>query len=588
MSSNNPQELAALFEKIAQLLELQGENPFKVRAYLRAARSLEQLREPLELLIREERLGSIEGIGKNIEEKIKEFSLTGRLLIYDELNAQFPPSLLELFEIQGLGAKKIRLLYQKLQICSLEDLEKACLHSQIAMLPGFGPKSAENIEQGILFYKKNLGKFRLDQVLSLAKKIVPTLEASPDVLRCQIAGSLRRWKETIGDLDLIVSSRNPTAVMALFLEHALVAEVLMKGATKSSVRLKNDLGESMLQCDLRVVKPEEFPFALLYFTGSREHNIRLRSRALEFGWSLNEYSLSAQEGAPPPPLIEEEEDIYHALKLDFIAPELREDRGEVSAAALRELPELLEWPQLCGTFHCHTRASDGKNTIVEMAEAAQELGLDYLGIADHSKSSLQAHGLSEERLFEQIEEIRIFNQSSRGIHLFAGIECDILKDGRLDFSDAILSKLDYVVASVHSSFQLDECTMTNRILRAMENPYITMIGHLSGRLLFSREPYALNIPTILDAAAATKTWIELNASPYRLDLDWRWWSLAKEKGVRCVINPDAHHTSGFQHLRLGVHSARKGGLRREEVINTLPLEKIGEALKLKRTMITSS
>lgn len=577
--------VAAILEKMAQLLELKGESPFKVRAYLHAARSLEHLCEPLELLIKENRLGALEGIGKALEEKIVELVNTGTLACYEELRSHFPPSLFELFKIQGLGAKKIHLLHKELHIDSINDLEKKCLSGEVALLPGFGKKSAENFQKAIAFYHRHVGRFRLDEVSLLASVLIRDLQTHPAVGQCQSAGSFRRRKESIGDLDLLVSSNNSTEVIAFFLTHPLVSEIIMQGPTKVSVRLKNKEGESGIQCDLRIVKPQEFPFALLYFTGSKEHNIRLRSRALERGWSLNEYAFTPQKEASLPPHIHTEEEIYHSLGLDFIPPELREDHGEIALASLKKLPKLIEWSQLKGTFHCHTKASDGENTLLEMAEAAAELGLEYLGIADHSKSSVQAHGLHEKELLMQIQEIAIWNQSGKDIHLFAGTECDILREGDLDFSNEILSQLDYVVASVHSSFTLGEKAMTDRVIRAMENPYVTMIGHLTGRLLFSREPYAINIPAVLEAAAATKTFIELNANPYRLDLDWRWWRQATEKGVRCVINPDAHSVSGLQHLRFGVDIARKGGLTKEDVVNTFSLKKMYNILKIKRSKI---
>jgi DNA polymerase (family 10) len=576
--------VAIILERIAQLLELKGENPFKVRAYLHAARSLERLSKPLEELVREHSIGSIEGIGKALEEKILELVHTGDLAYYKELRAEFPTSLFELFDLQGLGAKKIRHLYEELHIDSIDALEKACLCGKIALLPGFGEKSATNFQKAIALYRRGIGKFRLDQVTLLAAILMGDLRAHPAVGQCESAGSFRRRKEAIGDLDLLVSSRDPKEVASFFTQHPLVAETIMQGPTKISVHLKDEEGESGLQCDLRIVTPKEFPFALLYFTGSKEHNIRLRSRALEQGWSLNEYAFTHQNDAATPPKMESEEDIYSSLGLQFIPPELREDRGEIALAAQNKIPKLIESHQLKGTFHCHTNASDGKNTLAEMAEAAEALGLAYLGIADHSKSSIQAHGLDEKKLLLQREAIQEWNTRGKSIHLFAGTECDILRDGSLDFSDEILSQLDYVVASVHSSFTLGENAMTERIIRAMENPYVTMIGHLTGRILFSRDPYAINIPTILEAAAATKTLIELNASPYRLDLDWRWWSLAKEKGVRCVINPDAHSTLGLGHLKFGIDIARKGGLRREDVINTQSLKEIKNVLKTKHPL----
>jgi DNA polymerase (family 10) len=372
-------------------------------------------------------------------------------------------------------------------------------------------------------------------------------------------------------------------VITFFTGHPSVEAVLAKGETKASTRLK-----SGIQADLRVVRDSEFAFALNYFTGSKEHNIVMRQRALARGWTLNEYRLAVDEQAkvtpqPIPPIFDEK-DIYAALGLDEIPPELREDRGEFAAAEDHRLPSLVQLENLRGTFHNHTRASDGRNTLEEMAEAAVELGLQYLGIADHSKSSFQAGGLTEDRLLWQVEAIKALNRSyaSRDFRIFAGSEVDVLKDGTLDFADEIMAQLDYVVASVHSSFQLPEAEMTARIIRALENKYVTMIGHLTGRLLLSRDGYAVDVPAILDAAAATGTWIELNANPRRLDMDWRWWPLAKEKGVICVINPDAHHTSQLQHLKVGIGIARKGWLTRKDVVNCLALGEIETALAAKR------
>lgn len=589
-SSITNNDVVALLEKIAQLLELAGENPFKSRAYTRAAKTIELLTEPVSTLVHEERLGDVDGIGAALEEKITEFVTTGRSSYCEDLMSKFPATLFELFELQGLGAKKIHQLHKELHVASIDDLESVCKSGKVAALPGFGEKSAANIEKAIAFHRQQSRLFRIDEVTELATVLLEDLRAHPDVGQCQSAGSFRRHKEAIGDLDLLVSTIKPEAVSDFFIHHPLVEEIIMHGPTKSSVRLKaTSEGHAGLQCDLRVVKPSEFPFALLYFTGSKEHNIRVRSRALERGWSLNEYRFTIQEQKKKetqriavPPEINNEEELYEALGLQFIPPELREDRGEIAAAAEGKMPKLLEWHHLKGTFHCHTTESDGKNSLLEMATAAADLGLEYLGIADHSKSSYQARGLDEKRLAAQIKEIKKLNQTLKEIHLFAGSECDILKDGTLDFSNDVLASLDYVVASVHSSFTQSEAEMTKRIIRAIENPYVTMIGHLTGRVLFSRASYALNVPAILDAAAATGTWIELNANPKRLDMDWRWWSLAKEKGVHCVINPDAHNILGIQNLIYGVGIARKGWLTKKDVVNCLPLEKIKPALDLKR------
>jgi len=382
----------------------------------------------------------------------------------------------------------------------------------------------------------------------------------------------------VHDLDFIVATRSPAEVSAYFVSHEAVEEILAQGPTKTSVRLKPGV-----QADLRVVTNDQYPFALAYFTGSKEHNVKIRGMALTHGWTLNEYRMAPVEGkaADPVPAIDEESDLYEALGLEYIPPELRENLGEIEAAAAGTLPMLVTLENVRGTFHNHTTASDGRSTLEEMAAAARELGLEYLGIADHSKSSFQAHGLDAKRLLDQRDEIRRLNAVGEGLRLFAGTECDVLKDGTLDFPDEVLSELDYVVASVHSVFNLPEAEMTERIIRAISNPYVTMLGHLTGRLLLTREPYAVDVPAVIEAAATTGTWIELNANPSRLDMDWRWWPLAKEKGVRCVINPDAHSTGGLQQLWFGVAAARKGWLTRDDIANCLPLGQIEEALSTK-------
>jgi len=535
--------------------------------------------------VAEERLGEIEGIGKAITEKVTELVTTGRLEYYEELKSSFPEGIFELFELQGLGAKKIKVLHEQLGVASLADLERVCNEGKVAALAGFGEKTQTKLLKAIGDHRKHAGRFRINAVTELAHELLEDLRAHDAVGQVQAGGSFRRRKETIGDLDILVSSSQPAEVSDFFIHHPLVEEVIAHGPTKSSVRLQGGI-----QCDLRVVKGEEFPFALVYFTGSKEHNIRLRSRALDRGWSLNEYRFTPLEGAEAPPVIHEEQGLYNSLGLDFIPPELREDKGEIAAADEGRLPTLIEWSNLRGTFHCHTTASDGKNSLIEMARAAIDLGLQYLGIADHSKSSFQAHGLDASRLAEQVAQIREFNESEEfreaGFRLFTGTECDILKDGELDFPDDVLASLDYVVASIHSGFTAGEAEMTKRIIKAIQNPFVTMLGHPTGRLLLSREPYAVNIPAVIEAAAETGTIIEINASPWRLDMDWRWWPLAREKGVKCVINPDAHSTHGIQDLIYGIGIARKGWLTKSDVVNCLPLEKIKPILELKRTRRT--
>ena len=579
--SETPAHVGEVLEHIAQLLELKGENPFKIRAYTNAARALESLSEPIKKIVEEGRLGEIEGIGKAITEKVTELVTTGKLSYYEELKGSFPEGIFELFELQGLGAKKIKALHEQLGVSSVEDLERVCKEGRAAELAGFGEKTQTKLQKAIEDHRKHAGRFRINVVAVLADQLLSDLRAHEAVGQISEGGSFRRRKETIGDLDILVSSKHPEEVSEFFIHHPLVEELIVSGPTKSSVRLQGGV-----QCDLRVVKPEEFPFALVYFTGSKEHNIRLRGRALERGWSLNEYRFSVAKGAEQPPAIHDEKELYRSLGLDFIEPELREDKGEIVAAENGTLPNLIEWSNLRGTFHCHTTASDGKNSLIEMARAAMDLGLEYLGIADHSKSSFQARGLDAVRLAEQVAEIRELNDSKEfqeaGFRLFAGTECDILKEGELDFPDEVLATLDYVVASVHSGFTADEKTMTERIIRAIRNPHVTIMGHLTGRLLLAREAYPVNIPAIIDAAAETGTIIEINASPWRLDMDWRWWPLAKEKGVKCAINPDAHTTHGLQDLIYGVGIARKGWLSKADVVNCLPLGKVEPVLAAKR------
>jgi len=578
--------IADVLEKIATLLELKDENPFKIRAYVNAARSLETWGGNIGDLANEEVLEKIPGIGKAIAAKIKELVETGSLKFFDELRAEFPADILELFSLPGLGAKKIKALHEKLQVSSIAQLHEACVAGRVAELPGFGKTTQEKLCRAIDERQKYAGSFKLGKIAAEAERLQDDLRAHPDALHVCIAGSYRRRKEIVRDLDFIVATNAPAEISAMFVHHPLAESVIAHGPTKSSVRLR-----SGIQCDLRVVTAAEYPFALNYFTGSKEHNVVVRGRALQRGWTLNEYRLGPVVGSDRRadrtpqrgvPTIREEADLYRALDLDYIPPELRENCGEFEAAAAGKIPKLIEAENLRGTFHCHTAASDGRNSLEEMAAAAQELGLQYLGIADHSRSSIQARGLDEARLRVQIAMIRKLNEQFEGFRLFSGVECDILRDGSLDFPDDVLAELDYVVASIHSAFTLSEADMTKRVIRAMQNPHVTMLAHPTGRLLLRRDPYAIDIPAIIEAAAESGTWIEINAAPKRLDLDWRWWPLAKEKGVKCVINPDAHGVERLQELWFGVGVARKGWLTKHDVMNCLPLGKIEAALGKKR------
>jgi DNA polymerase (family 10) len=584
-------DIADVLNEIGTLLELKGENPFKVRAYHSGARVLEGIEDAeLATLIREQRLESVKGLGEALAQKIGELHTTGRLKFYEELKASIAPGLVEMLQIPGLGAKKVRALHEKLGIDSIVALTAACTDGRVAELDGFGEKSQEKILTGIK-NREAYGKRHLwwDAWL-LAEPILAGLRALPQVVRAESAGSLRRGLETIGDLDFLVAASEVAPVVEWFTRMPEVQEVTAQGETKASVRFA-----SGLQADLRLVPEDQFVFALHHFTGSKDHNVQMRQRALARGLSLSEWGLvpaegegTAKEKAEKEKVekrksgkpVKTEADIFTALGLHFIPSELREGLGEIEAAEADELPRLVELGDLRGAFHNHTTATDGRNTLAEMVGAAEALGWEYLGIADHSKSSFQADGLSEAKLLKQVEEIRALNASKRfKTHVFAGTECDILPDGRLDFDQSILKQLDYAVVSVHSAFSQDEATMTARILRAIEQPHVTMLGHLTGRLLLRREGYAVNTGKIIDAAIAHGVIIELNANPQRLDMDWRHWRRAAERGLLCSINPDAHDTAGLEFVRAGVNAARKGWLTAKQVLNTRPLAEVAKFLK---------
>ena len=586
MSNISKEQVVEMLESVARLLELKGENMFKIRAYTNAARTLETYRGDFAKVVADGSLTEIAGIGKAIAEKISEFCTTGKLEYFEQLRAEFPRGIFEIFELQGLGPKKVKVLWEQLNVTSLKELEAACKDGRIAGLAGFGKKTCENILKAMEDKSKHAGSFRFGDIAAGAEMLLSEDRDLPDVSQVSLAGSYRRRKEVVRDLDYIVATKAPDFVSDFFVQHPLVESVIARGPTKSSVRLKNGI-----QADLRVVTNEQYPFALAYFTGSKEHNIAIRNRALARGWTLNEYRLEAAvpkgakaKVAPQPiPPVHSEGDLHGALGLDYIAPELREDRGEIPAAEQHALPRLIELENLRGTFHNHTLASDGRNTLEEMAAAARDLGLQYLGIADHSRTSAHARGLSIEQLLQQVGEIRKLNATFGGdFRIFAGVECDILRDGSLDYPNDVLAQLDFVVASVHAAFSISEAEMTERIIRAISNPHVTFLAHLTGRLLLVREPYQVNIPAVIDAAAETGTVIELNASPRRLDMDWRWWPLAREKGVKCSINPDAHTADALKNLYFGIGVARKGWLTRMDVINCLPLGKIEQELARKR------
>ena len=576
------EQVAEILAEIGTLLELRGENPFKTRAYVNAARTIESLGEPLSKIVAENRLGEIKGIGEALTKKITELVTTGELKYYDELKASIPPGLIEMLGIPGLGPKKIQALNQKLAVDSVEKLEAACQAGKVAKLDGFGEKTQSNLLEGIERRRTYASKHLLSEALRAAEPLLDGLRGHPDVIRCSVAGSLRRVKEVIGDIDLLASSKKPAEVIGGFVAQPDIIKVSARGETKASVIL-----DGGIQCDLRVVSDQEFPFSLAYFTGSKEHNIVMRQRAIQRGLRLNEYGLfkSKEETRDPKLLVpcRDETEIFAELDLPFVPPELREDHGEFAAGEKNDLPRLIEWTDLKGALHNHSTWSDGHNRLEEIAEYMEELGLAYWAITDHSKSSFQAKGLDAKRVREQIKEIKKINGqlAERGsdFRLLTGTEVDILRD-RLDFNDELLAELDVVVASLHVPAG-GEAENTKRLIRAAENKFVHIIGHPTGRLLLEREPYPVNVSAVIDACAETGTWIELNCNPHRFDLDWRLWPYAKSRGVKCVINPDAHRNEHAAFLRLGAGIARKGWLEKTDVVNTLALKSLRKELKRK-------
>lgn len=576
--------LIDVLEEIVLLLELKGENPFKIRAYRNGAEVIRNYEGDIVARAKENDLKGIKGIGDALQSKLHELASTGEMTFYTRLKGEFPESLFDLFELQGLGAKKIKALYETLGVDSIATLRKACEEDTISELSGFGKKTVENILKAIEARENYAGQFCHGAIAPLAQIFLERLQDHPKVHQATLCGSFRRGKETSHDLDFLVATSETAELTEFFTAFPEVVEVIACGETKASVVVT----EKGLQCDLRAVSNEQFPFAQQYFTGSKEHNVAVRSRAREHGLSLNEYGFTLIEGKQAElPAVNLERDIYSALGLDYIEPELRENRGEIEAAEQGALPRLVELENLRGTFHNHTTESDGGNTLEEMALAAHEHGLQYLGIADHSKASFQANGLDEVRLAKQVEDIAELNKKflKEGVemHVFSGSEVDILKDGTLDFGDEVLATLDYCVASVHQPLSQDEQTMTQRVIKAMENPYVTMLGHSTGRLLLRRDPYPINLDKIIDCAAETGTIIELNCSYLRADMDWRWWRRAAEKGVKTSINPDAHSVNGFQNLAFGIKWARKGWLTKHDVMNCLPLDEVKEFLAAQRS-----
>jgi DNA polymerase (family X) len=563
-----------ILEEIGTLLEIKGENPFKSRAYYNAAKTLSGV-DNLNEMIEGRKLKEVKGIGEAIAGKIEEYVETGRMAYFDELTKQVPESLLELVQIPNLGPKKIKVLFDDLGITNVGELEYACKENRLVSLPGFGEKTQEKILRGIEFIKQHKGEYLVGDVYPLAYDIKEKLQAVAKGSSVEVCGSIRRRKEIVRDIDVLVGGGDAKSVTSLFTSLHEVSEVLVSGETKTSCRLK-----SGIEADLRIVSREEFPYALMYFTGSKEHNVKLRGMAKKKGLKLNEYGLFDGE---KPITLKSEDEIYRMLGLHYIAPELREDTGEIEAAEGGQLPRLVEMSDIRGTFHVHTESSDGTDSIEKIVQAAKRLGLAYIGISDHSKSAYYAGGLKVEDLCRQWEIIDNLNTREKDIHIFRGIESDILPDGSLDYDEDILKRFDFVIGSIHSSFHLKRDDQQARIIKAMQNPYMTILGHPTGRLLLSRDGYDIDMRTIIDAAAQTGTIIELNASPFRLDIDWRYMKYAKEKAVMISINPDAHTADGLAEMFYGIGIARKGWQEKEDILNTRTAAEIIELFKRRKS-----
>lgn len=566
-------QVASTLENIAVLLALkEGSSQFEVRAYENAARAINSLDGDIEQLVRAGKLKGTPGLGSTIIKRVEEMVNTGQSPFYEELRASTPPVKLDMLRIQGVGPKKINAIYDQLHVTSIAELEQACRDDRVAHLPGFGKKTQDNILQGIAFLSQHAGRFYYPVAEEEAGRIRAALAELPEIVRLEVAGSLRRRRETIKDIDMVVSVADDAGdaarrkIMDFFTSQPSVQAITGKGDTKSSVILSSGIA-----MDLRVVKDSQFPYTLHHFTGSREHHIPLRRRALSMNMTINDYGLFKGK-EPDLELIpcKDETDIYAALGMAYIEPELREDMGEIEAAVQGTLPKLVQASDLRGVLHVHSTWSDGQNTIREMAEACIARGLQYLGMSDHSKAAAYAGGLTEDQLRRQHEEIDRLNAEYSGrLLILKGTECDILKDGSLDYADDVLANLDFVVASIHSNFNLSAGEQTQRMLRALANPYVNIIGHPTGRILLGRAGYTLDMEAVIAAAAEQGVCIEINAHPSRLDMDWRLVRRARDKGMKIPIDPDAHTLEGLDDMRYGIGIARKGWLSASDVLNTM-------------------
>jgi len=575
-------DVADALDEIGVLLELQGENAFRCNAYFNGARTVRSLSDDLKRLVAEKRVGEVRGLGAALAEKITTLVTTGELPYLTDLRRQVPAGLIEMRQLQGVGSKKVKALHDALGVDTVEKLKAACEAGDVAKLKGFGAKTQANILEAICFREEAGKRVRIDMASGLAEALVARVRELPGVVRAEVCGSVRRRRETCGDLDILASAADAQPVIDAFAAFPEVVRVLGQGPTKVSVLATSrvDGDKVTLQADLRVLTDDLFPFGQHYFTGSKAHNIRMRQRALDRGWLLSEYGLGT---ADAPIRCTTEADIFAALDLEYVPPELREDTGEMEAAGAKALPRLLEYGDLRGVFHNHTTYSDGSASLEEMALAAKALGWEYFGVGDHSQSLAVARGMPPSVVRKQWAEIDAVNAALTGVRILKGIESDILQDGSLDYDDELLAGFDYVVGSVHTHFGLTEAEQTERVCRALSHPALTMLGHATGRLLLRREGYKIDLEEVLKAAARFGKMVEINANPYRLDLDWVHVKRAKALGVMLVINPDAHSPGQLELTRYGVDVARRGWLEAKDVFNTRSLaEVLAELARRKR------
>ena len=568
-------DLARIFSEIADILEIKEDNPFRIRSFRRVAQTLENLSFHAARASQEdvERLRAVSGIGAGTIAKIQEIAQTGQCGEYEDLKARIPPSLLTLLDLPSLGPKKIALFWKSLGITNIEELHAVALKQKLRQLPGVGEKSEQKILQAIADYRRSQGRFRLDDGMEISQALIEYLGSRVTVRRATAAGSLRRRRETIGDVDILLSCESPSKATEAFVRYPGLRQVLARGDTKASVILSRGL-----QADLRVLDDDCFGAALQYFTGSKTHNVALRERARRMGYKINEYGLFCLSGNEKVAGNEETE-IYRLLGLPFIPPELREDGGEIEVAAAGSLPDLVDLDQIQGDLHMHTQASDGQDSIEVMATSAAQAGYRYIAITDHSKALAMVDGLDEKKLIEHIEEIDRVMARNPGVEILKGIEVDVLGDGELDLSNEALSQLDVVIAAVHSRFNLTQTEMTRRICRALKNPYVNILAHPTGRILKRREPYPIDIEEVIRTACTERVCLEINAHPARLDLSDTHCRMARDMGALISINSDSHGREMLHYLRYGVFTARRGWLQPEDVINTYPLDRLKKVLK---------